>query len=72
MSLKKYFATSKTSKSNNYNRSKTDTAMSAMNTSVNSQQRIAPPSTMPINKTFNNSKLLIRKLQIKTINETHK
>ena len=58
MSLKKYCNVSKVSNQ-------------TLNTSTASQQRIAPPCTMPVNKTFHN-KLVIRKLQFKTKTESHK
>ena len=54
MSLKKYFANgNKLSKSN---------LEMTLNTSTVSQQRIATPCTMPVNKTFHNNKLVNRKL----------
>lgn len=67
MSLKKYFGASKTA--NIMNMTKLD---NTMNTSTNSMNKNAPPSTMPINKTFHNNKLIVRKLQFKTKNESHK
>ena len=39
-----------------------------LNTSTNSMNKNAPPSTMPVNKTFANNKLIVRKLQFKTKN----